>query len=39
LIEPEEIAQMIAYCVSNGALNATTIEITGGLCYPKGIAK
>ena len=39
LIEPEEIASMIGYCVENGALNATTIEITGGLCYPKGIAK
>jgi 3-oxoacyl-[acyl-carrier protein] reductase len=39
LIEPEEIADMIGYCVQNGALNATTIEITGGLCYPKGIAK
>ncbi|MEX8520593.1 MAG: SDR family NAD(P)-dependent oxidoreductase [Leptothrix sp. (in: b-proteobacteria)] len=39
LIEPEEIAEMIGYCVTNGALNATTIEITGGLCYPKGIAK
>lgn len=39
LIEPDEIAQMIGHCVTNGALNATTIEITGGLCYPKGIAK
>ena len=39
LIEPDEIARMIGHCVENGALNATTIEITGGLCYPKGIAK
>lgn len=39
LIEPEEIADLIAHCVSNEALNATTIEITGGLCYPRGIAK
>jgi len=39
LLEPEEIAAMIAFCVENEALNATTIEITGGLCYPGGIAK
>lgn len=39
LIEPQEIADLIAHCVSNEALNATTIEITGGLCYPRGIAK
>ncbi len=39
LIETEEIASMIGHCVVNSALNATTIEITGGLCYPKGIAK
>lgn len=39
LIAPEEIAAMIGHCVENGALNATTIEITGGLCYPGGIAK
>jgi 3-oxoacyl-[acyl-carrier protein] reductase len=39
LIEPLEIAELIAHCVSNEALNATTIEITGGLCYPHGIAK
>lgn len=38
-IEPEEIAELIAHCVANEALNATTLEITGGLCYPKGIAK
>jgi len=23
----------------NEAINATTLEITGGLCYAKGIAK
>jgi len=39
LIEPDEIAELIGTCVTNGALNATTLEITGGLCYPKGIAK
>ena len=39
LIAPEEIASMIGYAVENEALNATTIEITGGLCYPGGIAK
>lgn len=39
LVKPEEIADMIGYCMTNQALNATTIEITGGLCYPHGIAK
>lgn len=39
LIEPTEIARMIGHCVENEAINATTIEVTGGLCYPKGIAK
>jgi 3-oxoacyl-[acyl-carrier protein] reductase len=39
LIEPDEIAAMIGHCVENGALNATTIEITGGLCNAKGIAE
>lgn len=39
LIEPDEIAELIAHCIANDALNATTLEITGGLCYPKGIAK
>lgn len=39
LVDPEEIAKLIGHCVENGAINATTIEITGGLCYPKGIAK
>jgi 3-oxoacyl-[acyl-carrier protein] reductase len=39
LIEPEEIAELVGHCVTNQAINATTIEITGGLCYPNGIAK
>jgi 3-oxoacyl-[acyl-carrier protein] reductase len=39
LVAPEEVASMIGFCVENEALNATTIEITGGLCYPGGIAK
>jgi 3-oxoacyl-[acyl-carrier protein] reductase len=39
LIEPDEILAMIGYCVENGALIATTIEITGGLCNSKGIAE
>lgn len=39
LVEPEEIAELVEQCVRIEALNATTIEITGGLCYPKGIAK
>lgn len=39
LVRPEEIAALIGHCVENTAIDATTIEITGGLCYPKGIAK
>jgi 3-oxoacyl-[acyl-carrier protein] reductase len=39
LIEPEEIARMVGHCVENEALNATTIEITGGLCYAGAVAK
>ena len=39
LIEPEEIADLIAYVCTNEAINATTIEITGGLCHKEGIAK
>lgn len=39
LIEPDEIARLIGHCIENEALDATTLEITGGLCYPKGIAK
>ena len=39
LVDPNEIAALIGHCIENGALNATTIEITGGLCYAGGIAK
>lgn len=39
LVEPEEIASLICHCAENQAINATTLEITGGLCYPRGIAK
>ena len=39
LVEPDEIAKLIAHCVENEAINATTLEITGGLCYAHGIAK
>ena len=39
LVEPDEIARLIGQCVENEAINATTLEITGGLCYPSGIAK
>jgi 3-oxoacyl-[acyl-carrier protein] reductase len=39
LVEPDEVARLIGHCVENEAITATTIEITGGLCYPKGIAK
>ena len=30
---------LIGHCVENEAINATTLEITVGLCYPGGIAK
>jgi 3-oxoacyl-[acyl-carrier protein] reductase len=39
LVEPDEIASLIGHAVENEAINATTLEITGGLCYSKGIAK
>jgi len=39
LVEPDEVAALIAHCAENNALNATTIEITGGLCNSRGIAK
>jgi len=39
LIAPEEIAAVIGHAIGNEAIDATTIEITGGLCYPQGIAK
>jgi 3-oxoacyl-[acyl-carrier protein] reductase len=39
LVEPSEVAALIAHCAENNALNATTIEITGGLCNSHGVAK
>jgi len=39
LIEPSEIVALIAHCIQNEAINATTIEITGGLCYARSRAK
>lgn len=39
LVEPTEIASLIEHCATNEAINATTLEITGGLCYPGAIAK
>ncbi len=39
LVDANEIARLIGHCVENEAINATTLEITGGLCYPGGIAK
>ncbi len=39
LVKPQEIADLIAYCAQNEAINATTLEITGGLCFPGNIAK
>ncbi|MEY4083737.1 MAG: hypothetical protein RL483_1106 [Pseudomonadota bacterium] len=39
LVEPDEIAALIAHCAENEAINATTLEITGGLCYPHAVAK
>ena len=39
LVEPEEIARLIGHCVENEAINATTLDITGGLCYPGAVAK
>lgn len=39
LVDPGEIASLIGYVAGNEAIDATTLEITGGLCHPKGIAK
>jgi len=39
LVDPKEIASLIAHCAENEAINGTTLEITGGLCHPKSIAK
>lgn len=38
LIEPDEIAGSIAYCIENDAMDATCLEITGGL-IASGLAK
>ena len=39
LVNPEEVASLIGHCIENEAIDATTIEITGGLCYAGGVAK
>ena len=39
LVEPEEIAASIVHCIENEAINATTIEVTGGLTYARSRAK
>lgn len=39
LVQPEEVASLIGHCIENSAIDATTIEITGGLCYEHGISK
>jgi 3-oxoacyl-[acyl-carrier protein] reductase len=39
LVEPEEIAACIMHCIENNAINATTIEVTGGLTYARSRAK
>lgn len=39
LVEPEEIASAIRYTVENDAIDATDIEVTGGLCYSRSRAK
>jgi 3-oxoacyl-[acyl-carrier protein] reductase len=39
LVEPDEIAACILHCVENEAINATTIEVTGGLTYARSRAK
>ena len=36
---PERAARLIGHCVENEAINATTLEIAGGLCNAGGIAK
>ena len=39
LVEPREIAACIMHCIENDAINATTIEVTGGLTYARSRAK
>ena len=39
LVNPTEISSLIVHCAENEAINATTIEITGGICFSESIAK
>lgn len=39
LVEPEEIAACVMHCIENDAINATTVEVTGGLVYARSRAK
>lgn len=39
LVDPREISSLIVHCAENEAINATTIEITGGICFSESIAK
>ncbi len=39
LVKPEEISAAIMAVVENDAIDATDIEVTGGLCYAKSRAK
>jgi 3-oxoacyl-[acyl-carrier protein] reductase len=39
LVEPAEIAACIMHCIENNSINATTIEVTGGLTYARSRAK
>ena len=39
LVEPDEIADAIKFIVQNDAVNATDVEVTGGLTYAKSRAK
>ena len=39
LVEPLEISSLIMHCAENEAINATTIEITGGICFQGAVAK
>ena len=39
LVKPEEISSAIIYGVQNDAIDATDIEVTGGLCFSRSRAK
>lgn len=39
LIAPEEVAALIMHCIENESINATTVEITGGLTYHRSRAR